>query len=81
MNGVHKANPFPSGGVQIAQVACAGEVGGEMVGPLGYDQAHVDAAAGGEGEGPGEHFIGNEIGRDDPDPVARLASTSASSDS
>ncbi len=46
----------------------------------GHDQPHVDSTAGGQGEGPGEHFIGNEVGRDDPDPVASRED-SASSDS
>ena len=36
----------------------------------GHDQTHVDSAAGGQREGPGQHLVRNEIRRDDPDPVA-----------
>ena len=40
-----------------------------MIGPLGHDQPHVDPAAGRQAECPGEHLVGHEVRRDDPDPV------------
>ena len=60
----------PAGHVQIAQVTRPGQIGGDVVRAARHDQPHIDTAAGGQRESPGEHFVRHEIRRDDPDPVA-----------
>ena len=56
-----------AGGVQVAKVAGAGEIGRDVVRSRGHDQADVNAAPGCQAQCPGQHFVGNVIGRDDPD--------------
>ena len=69
-----------AGGVQVAQIARAGQIGRDVIGAFGHDQPDVDPAPGRQGQGPGQHLVRNVVRGDDPDGVcaAKIKARSAS---
>ena len=62
---------LPARVMQVAQIAGACQVGRQVIRPEGHDQPDVHPPSGRKAERPGQHLVGHEVRRDDPDPLSR----------